>query len=270
MKKIAVISDIQINLSDKKNEERRKLLQKCLKNMNVDTLVVCGDITENARTEELECFFDLYEHNCQARNLFLIPGNMDETESMEGKKRFLDVYGKHTDRVYENTYFSYETDDCILIGISPEEDNDDEPLSERQISLLEESIKKAAKRAVPALVFCHYIINDTINIDWKYATLGMQSTQVKMILEKYGGKVICFSGHIHRGLIKEKGGSIITINNVTYISTPSICMPDRIHYNADNDDVGTGYLLEIYSDNIQIHGYNFFENKSLDDFDWRV
>lgn len=165
MNKIAVISDIHINLSDQKNEVSRRMLQTCLQNMNVDTLAVCGDITENARTEELECFFDLYKHDCRASNLFLIPSNMDETESLIGKRRFLDIYGKHTDRFYENTYFSYDTENYILIGISPEEDKDDEPLSERQISFLEECIKKAAKKAVPALVFCHYIMNDTIDIE---------------------------------------------------------------------------------------------------------
>ena len=144
------------------------------------------------------------------------------------------------------------------------------PLSDNQLSVLDEYIRKAAERAVPALVFCHYVINDTINVDWKYAKLGAQSLQVRTIFEKYRGKVICFSGHIHRGLIKELGGSIITINNVTYVSTPSICIPDKIHYKTDNDNVGTGYILDLCQDYVHISGFDFLNKQWIEAFDWMI
>ncbi len=270
MNKIAVISDPHINLKEGAEGNECKILQKCFKNMSVDTLVVCGDITENAQPDELHCFFDTYKVNCQAKNLFLIPGNMDETEYPEGKKTFLDIYGKSCGVVFENTYFTHEADNCILIGITPEQDDDDVPLSENQLYVLDEYIRKAAERNVPALVFCHYVINDTINVDWKYAKLGEQSLQVRTIFEKYRGKVICFSGHIHRGLIKEPGGSILTLKNVTYVSTPSVCIPDKIHYKADNDNVGTGYILDLCPDYVRISGFDFLNNQWLEAFDWRV
>ena len=52
MKKIAVISDTHINLKEGVEGNECEILRNCFKHMNVDILVVCGDITENALSKE--------------------------------------------------------------------------------------------------------------------------------------------------------------------------------------------------------------------------
>lgn len=164
----------------------------CFENIKADSLAVCGDITENATIDEYDSFFELLKENHFMKNAFIIPGKMDETETLEGKQKFLDAYSKHLGKTQTSTFFFQEEENCIIIGLRPEQDDDDEPLSENQLALLDEYIRKAAERKVPAFVLCHYILNETIEVDWKYAFLGAQSKRIKDTFEKYHGKVIFF------------------------------------------------------------------------------
>jgi len=165
----------------------------------------------------------------------------------------------------ESLYFSHEADNCFIIGISPEPVNGG-IITDTQLAFLDDAILKATERGVPALIFSHYQLSDTIDINWKHASLGSDSPKVKAVLEKYECKIIFFSGHTHRGLISEIGGSVITKGNVTYVSVPSICMPDTEHYDADNNNVGTGYIVELSNNQVGIRGYDFLHNEVLDDF----
>ena len=160
-------------------------------------------------------------------------------------------------------------DSCFLAGIAYEPINNG-TITDTQLYVLEKFLQKAAGLKLPAIVLSHYQVSDTINIDWKYASMNEDSPKVRHILEKHDGKVVFFSGHTHRGLMIEPGGSIITQKNVTFVSTPSICYPDIEHYQADNDSVGTGFICEVFKDHIHIRGYNFFSNEYLNSFDWKV
>jgi predicted phosphodiesterase len=237
--------------------------------MNVDAVAICGDITENALPVEWNKFFDIFKQCCWTKELFLVPGNMDGVYCQAGQNIFFQAYERYAGKNNKSLYFAHETDDCFMIGISPENDSE-VTISDKQLAVLEESIRKADERDIPALVFSHYQLSNTINVNWKYATLGSESEKIKSILEKYCGKVILFSGHIHRGLIAETGGSLIKIKNVTYASTPSICKPDIKHYKADNNCVGTGFVVELSKSHVLIRGYDFLQQKWLNDFYWTV
>ena len=84
------------------------------------------------------------------------------------------------------------------------------------------------------------------------------------------GKVVFFSGHTHSGLIKKTGGSVIKINNVTYVSTPSITKPNIKNPLNDNNSVGTGYIVELSKGTVKIRGYDFLQQKWLSGFEWII
>jgi len=270
--KIAVISDPQINLKnngDTVEENSLEVLRECFKNMDVDAVVVCGDITENALPQEMDVFFDLFKHYCPKIKLFVIPGNMDGVYDPNTQNVYFEALERFYNEKIKSLYFAYETDSCFLIGISPEP-IDGGTITDTQLTFLDDAIRRAAERGVPALVFSHYQLSDTIDINWTYASLGSDSPKIKQILEKYGSQIVFFSGHTHRGLISQIGGSVITKGNVTYVSTPSICKPDAEHYNADNDNQGTGYIVDVSKKCVAIKGIDFLHNEWLEPFDWIV
>lgn len=271
--KIAVISDPQIdikNIDGTTQENDLEVLRECFKHMNVDAVAVCGDITENALVEEMDSFFDTFKRYCPTKKLFVVPGNMDGVYDPKTQDVYLKALERFSGKKTESLYFSFNSNNCFLIGISPEP-IDNGIITDTQLAFLDDAISKATKRGVPALIFSHYQLSDTIDINWKYASLGSDSPKVKAILEKYDGKFIFFSGHTHRGLISQIGGSVITKGNVTYVSTPSICKPDVEHYNADNNNnKGTGYVVEVGKESINIKGFDFLQNKWLESFNWTV
>ena len=94
IKRIAIISDPQIDCKSNNFFNECELLKTCFHNMDVEALAVCGDITENGLPEEWNTFFDIFDKYCQTKILFLVPGNMDNTYNAKGKKVFLDIYQK--------------------------------------------------------------------------------------------------------------------------------------------------------------------------------
>lgn len=270
MKRIAVISDPQINLSNSKNVNEYDYLNRCFNNMEVDSVIVCGDVTENAHEDEWDLFLYAFKYNCPSKNLFIIPGNMDLTYTQKGKMIFDNVMLKHYGKCPEQLYTDYESNLCSLFGIAVEQNDDNFPISEYQLQRLDELLKSAAARGVPTIVFGHYILDDTISINWKFAELGPQSDAIKQLFKKYGSKVFYFSGHIHRGLIKKEGSTVKQVDNVTYISTPSLCHPDNEHYDVDNGIIGTGFIVDVTKGNVVIQGYDFMNGTELKDFIWTI
>ncbi len=267
IKSIAVISDPQIDFTNDTGET--KILKRCFEYIKTDVLAICGDITENAMPEEWNEFFMSVKKQRGISNIMLVTGNMDRTFQAAGKKIFFDAYERFASINIDKLYFAREMGNCVFIGIAPERDQED-TISTAQLNFLESNIGKAAKSDIPAFVLSHYLLRDTIDINWEHAALGEESKKIRDILEKHNGKVLFFSGHIHRGLIKEEGGSVITIKNVTYASTPSICKPDTEHYNADNNEAGTGFIVEIENSHVRIRGYDFLNDEYLSAFNWSV
>jgi len=267
--KMAVISDPQVDLYDGKTKEALQVLRKCFANMNVDIVAVCGDISEYANATVMDTFFDTFSKHCSAKELIVVPGNMDGVCDEKTKYAFSEALERYFETKQDNLYFAKETDACFLIGISPE------PvaggiITNAQLDFLDKVLRSACVKGKPALIFSHFHLRSTINNSWKFATLGDDGDEIKSLIEKHNGKVVFFAGHTHRGLIAKPGGSVITIGNATYVSTPSICWPDREHYNADNDSVGTGYVVEITHSGISIKGFDFLENEYLPEFQWIV
>lgn len=150
--------------------------------------------------------------------------------------------------------------------MSEERDEDLAPIGEEQLRALEELLRTAAQRGIPALVFGHYGLNATIAVDGPLAFRGSQSEGIQSIFRKCGGRVVYFSGHIHRGLTAEPGVSTAQVDGVTYVSVPSLCMPDNAHYRAGIGKCGTGWLAEIRGGRVALCGYDFHLGKRIDGF----
>lgn len=109
--------------------------------------------------------------------------------------------------------------------MSEERDEDLAPIGEEQLRALEELLRTAAQRGIPALVFGHYGLNATIAVDGPLAFRGSQSEEIQSIFRKCGGRVVYFSGHIHRGLTAEPGVSTAQVDGVTMSAFPRCVCP---------------------------------------------
>jgi len=270
MKKIAIISDPQINLSDLSHKKDYDYLTRCFQHMDVDSVVVCGDITENAQEEEWDLFLRTFKEASRSERLLLIPGNMDLTYTTKGRETFDQVMTKHRGQAPDHVFLEYEGDQYALFGLAVEQNDDHCPISDYQIQRLDRFLERAAHLNIPAIVFGHYVLNDTISINWRFAELGPQSEVIKDLFNKHGGWVFYFSGHVHRGLIKEEGHTVKQIGRVTYISTPSLCHPDNEHYQVDHGEVGSGFMVDLHEESVIIKGYDFMNAKELRDFTWTI
>jgi len=267
--KIIMISDPQIDFEIDNGKHESNILEKCFQNMKGDIITICGDITEKGLSEEWDRFYYLLTKYSNIKELIIAPGNMDNVCNDLGKEQYLNKYNLFSYKNIKNLYYSYKMENITIISISPEMDGNPS-VSINQLTFIEENIKEASERNIPVIILNHYQLKDTINVDWKYAHLGEESMSIKKILYKYNVKVLFCSGHIHRGLIKDNNGSIAIVKNVTYLSVPSICKPDIEHYKADNEDKGTGYIIDIHKKTLQINGYDFLNNKYLDNFCWKT
>ncbi|MCL2592942.1 MAG: hypothetical protein FWD82_06210, partial [Defluviitaleaceae bacterium] len=182
---------------------------------------------------------------------------------------YFENFKRYANKEINSLFFAHEKDNCVLIGICPEPDKGG-TITDTQLGTVENAIQIAAKRNVPAFVFSHLQIADTIHIEWNAAMPASDSKNIRNIIEKYNGKVVFFSGHTHNGLTKKVGGSVVKINNITYVSTPSITKPNIINLLVDNNSVGTGFIVELCEDNVHIRGYDFLRNEWLVDFEWTI
>lgn len=258
-----MISDAQI---DRNIPEAGEILRQCAQHMDADAVLMCGDLSEHGLREELEAFYAAFAHNCPAVQIETIPGNMDGVHTPAGAKAFRIGYEKGCGERRETVYCSRVHPECAVFGLSEEKDDDDAPIGEAQLRALDELLRTAAEREIPALVFGHYVLDGTIAVDWPFAFWGPQSEEIKALFGKYGGKVVYFSGHIHRGLTAMPGVSAVQRDGVAYVSVPSLCAPDNEHYQSDIEAPGTGWMVEIEDGRIALCGYDFISGKRIEGF----
>ena len=86
------------------------------------------------------------------------------------------------------------------------------------------------------------------------------------MFEKYGGKIVYFYGHIHRGLTSKPGVGTAQIDGVTYVSVLSLCVPDNEHDQSDIEASGTGWMVEIDDGRVALSGYDFLTGRRIEGF----
>ena len=191
---------------------------------------------------------------------------MDGVHTPAGAEAFRSGYERGCGKRRETIYCSCVYPECAVFGLSEERDDDDAPIGEAQLRALDELLRTAAERGIPALVFGHYVLNGTIAVEWPFAFWGPQSEEIKAMFEKYGGKIVYFSGHIHRGLTSKPGVGTAQIDGVTYVSVLSLCVPDNEHDQSDIEASGTGWMVEIDDGRVALSGYDFLTGRRIEGF----
>ncbi len=278
--KFAVISDV--HMTDE--TARRDILELGLYDMQnaedkLDALVLSGDMTERARSEQYAMLAEAFSKYIPADNVIMAVGNHDtwnnevedEFEFAESEKNFIEYNKIIANRELDKVYYSTEVNGYTFIMLSSEDTHTDAYISDEQLSWLDSELKKATNASKPVFVVCHWPINGThgLPLTWldnpilenkdeleaKDGGLGNDSEKVEAILNKYNN-VYFISGHLHNGIENnsiygyssvEKRGNINCVNLPSYMY---LGMKGRVSN-------GLGFVFEVYEDEVIIRARSF-------------
>lgn len=272
---LSVISDTHVQDSI----IRQAMLELGLEDMErsydpIDALLITGDITDHGYKEQYDRVLKAFEGRKPAENVFPVQGNHDtwtrdsDDGDYTGMIRNFTTFAKEVGGIETATpYYSQDLNGYHLIFLASEYDHTDAYVSDEQLRWLEDEMAVAAGTGKPIFVFCHWPINKTHGLpkswgDKEYdddtGGLGDQSAQVEQILLKYDN-VFYITGHIHSGFssadeasfrgyasIEEKGG-------LHLVNLPCYMYPSLRGYPLN----GTGYMIEVYDDEVIFRARNF-------------
>lgn len=244
--------------------------------VQVDALVVAGDLTNYADEPSLAKYYEILGKYCPVKAISCAgnhdighAGDRDVTgiTREEAKANFIRYNNAYLGIDAADNYYSYNVNGYkfIVLGDICYDGGhwDDMDLGEAQLAFLDRELAAAAAENKPAFVVCHWPVDgingqDTI---WLGSGIDLGKNDVKSVMEKYPN-VFYISGHMHAGIkskvIDEKFGlaNVETVNGVTYISLPTYGL-----VNSFGDPIfGTGMQLEVYDDEVIIRPRNFITN----------
>jgi len=82
---LAHLSDLHIGQGQRQNDSARALVE-LLEAMDIEQVVVTGDLTHRGRDEEMSLFLDIFAPLQQAHRLTVVPGNHDRTSDDAGRR----------------------------------------------------------------------------------------------------------------------------------------------------------------------------------------
>ncbi len=271
----AVISDI--HMTDE--TARRDMLELGLYDMEnaetpFDALVLSGDMTDHARTDEYRLLEEAFSKYTPAKNIIMAVGNHDtwnnevedEFEFAKSKELFIEYNKKIANRDIDNVYYSTVINGYTFIMMSSEESHTDAYISDAQLKWLDGELAKATKDGKPVFVVSHWPMNKThgLPLSWlNYPAFeddselepdeggyGDQSDAVADVLQKYKN-VFLISGHIHNGVAEDSiygYSSIETYGNITSVNLPSYMYVGSKGAPSN----GMGFTFEVYDDEVVI------------------
>ncbi len=276
----AVISDI--HMTDE--TARRDILELGLYDMDkaenkLDALVLSGDMTDHARSEQYSMLYDAFSKYNPAKNIIMAVGNHDtwnnETDNddrfPESEKLFIEYNKKIADRDIDKVYYSTEVNGYTFICMSSEYDHTDAYISDEQLSWLDTELEKATKDGKPVFVISHWPINNTHGLPLTWLDhpafqdkseledddggLGNESDKVEAILNKYKD-VFLISGHLHNGIETNSiygYSSVEKKGNINLVNLPSFM------YVGSKGRIsnGLGFVFEVYEDEVIIRARSF-------------
>ncbi len=276
----AVISDV--HMTDE--TARRDMLELGLYDMEnadapLDALVISGDMTDHARTDEYNMLAEAFSKYTPAKNIILAVGNHDtwnnevedEFEYAKSKELFIEYNKKIANRDIDNVYYSTVINGYTFIMMSSEDCHTDAYISDSQLKWLDRELAKATKDGKPVFVVSHWPFNQThgLPLTWLDQPLiqdksdlepdeggfGNESDKIAEILNKYKN-VFLLSGHLHNGVADnsmygyssiEKHGSVTSVNLPSYMYVGVKGAPSN----------GLGYQIEVYDNEVVIRARCF-------------
>lgn len=266
----AAIADTQFAIFTPNRFPNFKSAAKDLHNNNgaFDALVLAGDITETGSVAEYQMVYDELS-GLDCRYAFAV-GNHDvreqSYESAVGRfTRFIDAVNGET--VTDKLHYSTVVNGYKIIVIGTDNYQFEKAhISDEQLAWLESEI--ASENGKPVFVVGHQPLKKTHGLPdtWRASALpddgniGEQSDEIKAIFEKYPN-VIFITGHIHTGLGQytyEKLGN-----------SHLVCLPSTsvTNYDGDYNESGTGFVIEIYENEVIFRARNYAKGEWVPEFD---
>ena len=280
----AVISDTHL----KDNFIRLGMLEFGLIDMEnakdkLDAVVFDGDITDHGYIDMWDGFARTMAKFDIADQTILVAGNHDtwgpDRDNIETVKETFIKYNKEvSDRDISEMYYTTNIKGCPVIVLGSEEDHTNATISQTQIDWFAAEMEKASKTGLPIFVFLHQSINGTHGLPYNWSKdetdpfdeggIGEASDDILHIIEQYKN-VFYISGHIHAGFSNEKSHSYYTSverhDGYTLINVPCYEYPDVIRGNYPNN--GTGYVFEVYENEVMLRARNFSTGRWLSRYD---
>lgn len=275
---VAVWADIQVsNYMFKRARNFDAVCEDIIKNVDgkLDAILVAGDMAENGLLCEYQYMTDKLT-GAKTENFINAVGNHDVRLKACYKntvKRFCSFTNTLNKRVgsgltIDSLHYSYELNGYKFIVLGTDKTKFEESyFYEEQFAWLDSELAEATKTGKPAFVICHqpfcytHGLPDTWDIPIESAgSIGKQSDRVKAILNKYDN-VFYLTGHLHNGIGKFTYEKIGRINSV---SLPALTMPNS---NGDCNEIGIGFIMEVYDNHILFRARNFVKGEYLPDFD---
>ncbi len=270
----AVISDI--HMTDE--TARRDILELGLYDMEnagnkLDALILSGDMTDHARSEEYSLLAEAFSKYNPAKNILMAIGNHDtwnnETDNdnrfPESERLFFEYSKKISGRELNKVYYSTVINGYKFIVMSSEGDNTAALITDEQLAWLDCELKNATEEGMPAFVISHWPLDNTHGLPGSWGEDAEDGTfkdnrsdDVKAILDKYKN-VFLISGHIHNGLANEveiKDYKFSTVES--YDTICSVNLPSYMYVGSRGTVAnGTGLVFEVYDDEVIIRARSF-------------
>ena len=254
---IALISDVH---TETNNLGRFNVITKCFKNLNggkenIDALILLGDNTMNGQQLETMFFYGIMEKVNPIRPYYPIMGNHDVGNSTEAdyaklRTRQLGFLQTFVDENIQQLYYSKELNGCHLIFLAPDAaESPARHLSEEQLDWLEAELNAAAESGKPIFVFNHY----------PYYYMDDSCAERYVSLMNSYDNLFVIVGHMH---YYSRVSVIPGEKQTPEIWVPCLSMLDE--ESRPIDTTGRGYLMDLYPDRVEFHGFNYYTNEYYD------
>lgn len=249
----------------------------------LDAVVFDGDITDHGYIDMWDCFAESVGKYDIAKQTIIVTGNHDtwgpDRDNLDTvKQTFIDYNKSISNRDIDNMYYTASINGYPVIVLGSEGDSTAATVSQAQIDWFAAEMKKASATGLPIFVFMHQSINGTHGLPYNWELnkehpfekggIGDRSDDIFNIIKQYKN-VFYISGHIHAGLANEKShtfySSIEKYDGYTLINSPCYMYPDV--QRGGNLSNGTGYVFEVYDNEVMIRARNFATGRWLTQYD---
>ena len=224
---------------------------------DIDALIGAGDITENALAVDYQLVYDGL-HGLDTRYI-LASGNHDIRMRFYQQSLKAFSYLANTlngDEDMNSYHFSERIEGYKVIVLGSDRTELEQAyISDEQLEWLDDEV--AEENGKPTFVICHQPLKNTHNEKNAFGSItkagghvGEQSIAIKKILSKYDN-VFFISGHLHSGFGPD---SYNNLDGIHCINIPSLAIENK---DGTYNDAGTGYMMEIYEDNVIFRARDF-------------
>ena len=256
----------------------------------LDAVVFNGDNTNLGSDAEYERLAKSIKRYDVADQTILTIGNHDTwCGSWDGPRSSEESVGTFCEwnkiisgREIDRPYYSTEINGYPAIVLGSEGNDTCAYVSDAQLRWFAGEMEKASQSGKPVFVFFHQPINGTHGLPYNWEReddadpddggIGPQSDAVLAVIEEYSN-VFYVSGHIHAGFsVDEKKNGYLSVekhDGYTLVNLPSYSIGDFFQHGGEWQ-IGTGYVFEVYENEVLIRARNFITGTWMTKYDQTV